>query len=145
MKQTCEFPIDLSKIQFPPELEENEESDVKQQKRGALFSVSIKSSGASGAGNFQTKLHLLGVGTGSNYDIKNQVTSCSLTEISDKDSSYELRVLQQAISVTPFIVLSNLIQHNGAPFVVYDIFGLENAVKDQDCCVICMSEDRNTV
>lgn len=47
--QTCEFPIDLSKIQFYPEPEEDVESDAKQQ-NGAVFSVSIKMSGTSDTG-----------------------------------------------------------------------------------------------
>lgn len=66
-------------------------------------------------------------------------------KLEDGTESFELRLLQQSVSVSTSIVFLLILKFNGTPYVVHEIFGLENATKDTDCCVICMSEEKNTV
>jgi len=59
------------------------------------------------------------------------MTTCSIYRNSDQ--LYQLRVVNQRAIF------------NSEEFVLYDIYGLENTTKDTEFCVICMSDEKNTL
>jgi len=80
-------------------------------------------------GVFSIVIHLESTEEG--FEIRSQSTHCSIIKMGE--SNFEIRATKQKV------------MYSAVPYVVYDIFGLENGVALTEDCVICRSEAKDTV